>query len=647
MGRLRGRTLSTLVRRTGRAARIDGYAAEADTDEPIPTFGTRSGVGVPVSVEGRVWGMLSVASTSDDPPPPDTEERLAVFTDLVATAIANAQSRAELETSRAESRRAAEEQAALRRVATLVARGVPAGEIFDAVARETRRILDVDASSLVRLETDGSLTVLAGESTRELAAGTGERLMPSEGTAVGAVLATGRPARVDGYAGPPGSLAERMSALGYRGSVGAPVVVNGRVWGVMVVGWTETGAAPEGIEERLGEFTELIATAIANAQARGELRAIADEQAALRRVATLVAAAPAPPVVFAAVAEEVGRLLHTRYAFVVRYDADGSSTIVAHWSASEAIASVGQRQPLDQPSLSKLVWETGRAARLDEDSYEGALAATLRQAGIRSSAGAPITVGGGLWGLIAVASARDEPLAAETEARLSDFTRLVATAIGNAQAQAELTASRARIIATADETRRRIERDLHDGAQQRLVSLGLQLQGARAALPAGLGEVAAELDGVAQGLTSTLEELREYARGIHPAILSESGLALALKAVARRSAVPVELDVRTTRRLPEPIEVGVYYVVSEALANVSKHAGASRATVDVEAADGCLCATVRDDGIGGAAFTPGSGLVGLKDRVEALGGQMSLESPPGAGTRVEVQVPVGDDGGER
>jgi signal transduction histidine kinase len=256
-------------------------------------------------------------------------------------------------------------------------------------------------------------------------------------------------------------------------------------------------------------------------------------------------------------------------------------------------------------------------------------------------------VGGRLWGLIAIASAREEPPAPETEARLSDFTELLATAIANAEAQAELAASRARIIATADETRRRIERDLHDGAQQRLVSLGLQLQGARAALPPGIGEVAAELDGVARGLTSTLEELREYARGIHPAILSESGLALALKAVARRSAVPVVLDVRTTRRLPEPIEVGVYYVVSEALANVSKHAEASRATVDVQSIDGVVRASVRDDGIGGAAFLPGSGLVGLKDRVEALGGRMALESPPGAGTCVAVEVPVGDDGGER
>jgi signal transduction histidine kinase len=205
----------------------------------------------------------------------------------------------------------------------------------------------------------------------------------------------------------------------------------------------------------------------------------------------------------------------------------------------------------------------------------------------------------------------------------------------------ELRASRARIVATADETRRRIERDLHDGAQQHLVSLALQLRAAQAAVPPELTELDAELDGVAAGLSDVQEELREFARGIHPAILAEGGLGPALRALARRSKLPVQVDVRTARRLPEPLEVGAYYVVSEALANVAKHARASAVDVDVDAHGGRLNVRVRDDGVGGAELGRGSGLIGLKDRVEALGGQIVVDSPPGAGTTLSAELPIG------
>ena len=215
-----------------------------------------------------------------------------------------------------------------------------------------------------------------------------------------------------------------------------------------------------------------------------------------------------------------------------------------------------------------------------------------------------------------------------------------AAAIANARAQAELTASRARIAATADETRRRIERDLHDGAQQRLVSLVLQLRAAQAAVPAELGELRAELDRVAAGLTSALEELREYARGIHPAILAERGLGPALRALARRSSVPVELDVRTKARLPERVELTAYYAVSEALANAVKHANASAVHVAVDVVGGVVRVLVSDDGVGGADPARGSGLVGLKDRVEAAGGTLIVQSCPGEGTRLVVELPV-------
>ena len=242
-------------------------------------------------------------------------------------------------------------------------------------------------------------------------------------------------------------------------------------------------------------------------------------------------------------------------------------------------------------------------------------------------------------GQIAVFS-RHGPLATGTEERLGAFTELAATAIANARTQAELTASRARIVATADETRHRIERDLHDGAQQQLVTLALKLRAAEASVPPDLDELAAELRGVATDLTSVLDELREFARGIHPAILSEAGLVAAVKSLARRCAIPVELVTRVDERPPETVEVAAYYVISEALANATKHAEASMIFVDVMAADDVLRVAVRDDGVGGADFARGSGLVGLKDRVEALSGKISVESPRGQGTSIQVELPL-------
>jgi signal transduction histidine kinase len=292
--------------------------------------------------------------------------------------------------------------------------------------------------------------------------------------------------------------------------------------------------------------------------------------------------------------------------------------------------------------VSALVCETGRPARVDR-SADGVSAAPL-ELGIRSAVGAPITVEGRLWGLIAVASAGEEPPPPGTEERLADFTELVATAIANADAQAELTASRARIVASADETRRRIERDLHDGAQQRLISLVLQVRAAQEAVPPDLDALAATLGRIEAELDSALGELREFARGIHPAMLAKGGLGPALKMLARRSAVPVDLDVRTNGRLPEPVEVAAYYIVSEALTNAAKHAHASRVTVDVEAGDGVLGVRVRDDGVGGADFARGSGLVGLRDRVEALGGRIALQSKPGVCTSLSVELSLRDDG---
>jgi signal transduction histidine kinase len=217
---------------------------------------------------------------------------------------------------------------------------------------------------------------------------------------------------------------------------------------------------------------------------------------------------------------------------------------------------------------------------------------------------------------------------------------LVATAIANAESKSELAASRRRIVAASDDARRRIERDLHDGTQQRLVSLGLAVRAARSSLPSDLSDLRSQLSGIATGLAEAVEELQELSRGIHPAILAQGGLAPALRTLARRSAIPIALDIRMETRLPVPIEVAAYYVMSEALANAAKHAQASRIDISVTPRDGRLMLSIRDDGIGGADRSRGSGLVGLTDRVEALGGSISIESPPGAGTYITAELPL-------
>jgi signal transduction histidine kinase/CHASE3 domain sensor protein len=553
-----------------------------------------------------------------------------------------------LEHSRDELAELAAEQAALRRVATLVAQEVETAEVFEAVAREVGLQCDADFARMERFEPDQVVTAVAGWSRSgdaHLAVGTRFAL---EGASIAAqVRETDQPARLDSFEGATGPIAREAQVAGIRSSVGCPIVVGGRTWGVIAASTTRDAPFPPDTESRIADFTELAATAIANAEAREELRRVADEQAALRRVATLVAQAAAPRAVFAAVAEEVGRLLGADVTALGRYEPEGAVTSVATWTGTQDGPSIVYRTVLGDRNVSTLVFQTGRPARVDsyeDDATIRARTPWLATTGAQSSVGAPISVEDRLWGVMIVASTTDVLLPRGTEERLADFTELVATAIANAESQAELTASRARIVATADDTRRRIERDLHDGAQQRLVSLALQLRGAQAGVPPELGEVGAELADIAVGMTDLLDELREMARGIHPAILAEGGLGPALKTLARRSPVPVELNVQSEGRLSEPIEVGAYYVVSEALTNAAKHANASSVAVDVEAVDGVLRLCVRDDGDGGADFGRGSGLVGLKDRVEALGGRIAVESARGRGTALRVDLPLSDDG---
>jgi signal transduction histidine kinase len=643
-----GRNVTTLVVRTNRPARIDyADASGAGASGPIWTsatqvWGLRSSVGAPISVEGRLWGVIVVGSTSEAFLPADAEARLAGFAELVATAVANTQARVEL-------RGFAEEQAALRRVATLVAGAAAPEEVLAAVAGEVGRLLEVDYTALMRSDPEDMITVVGTWTSTGVAAPSpvGSRFELGGRNVSTLVLRTGRPVRLDAYDDVSGTIgATGAREWGFRSSVGAPISVEGRPWGLILVAYTREEPLPADTEARLAGFTELVATAVANTQARVELRGFAEEQAALRRVATLVARAAPAEEVFAAVTAEVGQLLEVDITALVRSDPDDAITIAGTWTSTggETATPVGSRLAVGGRNVTTLVVRTGRPARIDyaETGASGPIGIVATDEwGLRSSVGAPISVEGRLWGVIIVASTSEAFLPADTETRLAGFTELVGTALANTEAQAALTASRARIVAAADTARRRIERDLHDGAQQRLVSLALQLRSSTQTSPRpGADALATQMDLVADGMIGVLDELREIARGIHPAILAEGGLRPALKTMARRSAVPVRLDLDVDRRLPEPVELAAYYVINEALTNTAKHAHATSMDVRVAADGGLLRICVRDDGRGGADPTHGTGLVGLIDRVEALGGLLTLRSPPGAGTTLQVALPL-------
>jgi signal transduction histidine kinase len=403
------------------------------------------------------------------------------------------------------------------------------------------------------------------------------------------------------------------------------------------------GAFTTGRLEAVGLIAGQLAVSLDNAQLYAGYRRIADEQAALRRVATLVARAEPPEAVFAAVAAEAEQLLAVDFAALIRYDEPDMMEVIGLSSAVPGTppTPVGNRLPLGGDNVSTQVHRTRRAVRTDRISSTGVIGQiATSQWGYLSAVGVPVSAESRLWGAILVGFMRDEVLPTDTEARLSGFAELVSTAIANAEARAEVAASRARIVAAADQARQRIERDLHDGAQQRLVSLALQLRDAQAVVPPGLDELRAQLGRAVTSANDALDEVREIARGIHPAVLGSGGLRPALRALARRSPVPVRLDVHVGQRLPEHVEVSAYYVVAEALTNVAKHAHASVLSVRVEVADDLLRVAVTDDGAGGAAVGGGTGLVGLKDRVEALGGRLRLASPDGGGTSLTAELPI-------
>jgi signal transduction histidine kinase len=636
---LTGYNLSTLVFEASAPVRVDRYAdsSSGPLSAVIHEIGIRSAVGAPILVEGTLWGAILAGSTREQPLPADTEARLASFTELVATAIANTNSRAALG-------RLAEEQAALRRVATLVARATPPAKVFTAVAAEVGMLLAVDFAILVRYDPRDTLEVVGTWTRTGAPAPTpvGGRLPLGGRNVTTLVHRTGRPARID-YSDVSGVIGQVASRdWGLRSSIGVPVSAENRLWGCIVVAFGRQELLPADTEHRLAGFTELVATAIASTQARMELRGFAEEQAALRRLATAVARGAPPEEVFAAVAEEAGQVIPgAEFALVSRYDATHVARVAGGWARAGGRRLADLLPRLGERTVSTLVLERNAPARVDHlPGDDSGTAVGADEDGIRSSVGAPISVAGRPWGLMIVASTRAGALPAGAEHRLAGFTELVATAIANAEGQAALAASRARIVATADQTRRRIERDLHDGAQQQLVTLVLHLREAQAAARPTHGELSAQLARAVAEANGALEDLRETARGIHPAILAKGGLRTALRTLASRSPIPVDLRVAAEERLPEPVEVSAYYVAAEALTNVARHARAASVSVEVEYADEVLRVAVSDDGCGGADFSRGTGLVGLKDRVEAIGGRIFLDSPRGAGTSLRVELPI-------
>jgi PAS domain S-box-containing protein len=365
--------------------------------------------------------------------------------------------------------------------------------------------------------------------------------------------------------------------------------------------------------------------------------ALADEQAALRRVATLVARESPPDVVFASVAEEVGRLLGVEGAGMYRYEDDETFTVVANWGAPVSRIAIGTRLPLGGHNIVSGVFRTAASVRIDRYAEAtGAAGDIARAAGVRSAVGGPIIVDGRLWGAMGAAAA--EPMPPDTETRMGRFTELVATAIANIDARSELTASRARLVAAADEERRRVARDLHDGAQQRLVHTVIVLKLAQRALERNPADAPSLVSEALEHAERATHELRELAHGILPTALTTGGLRTGVAALASRMPVPVELEIPADR-LPSAIEATAYFVVSEALTNIAKHASAARASVAVRVEGATLHVEVRDDGVGGAR-PDGSGLLGLADRLAAHDGRLRVESPADGGTLVAAAIPI-------
>jgi signal transduction histidine kinase len=611
------------VWRTGRAARVENLGQAAGLWPGMAhARGFTSSAGVPIVIRGTLWGALIVVGGLKDFPA-TIEAELTHFAELAATAVSSTQARQQLTAL-------ADEQAALRRVAELAAHEAPAGQVLRAVAVETSALAGVDFTALLRYEPDGSTLIVALDGAPAgVAVG-----MRAPGTGDGAaqrVWTTGRPASIDNLGEMSGRWPQLAHRHGFNASVGVPIVMHGGLWGALVaVGRRE--AFSRSIEEHVSNFAELAGAAVSAADAREELKLLANEQAAVRRVAELVARGATLDEIFDAVTAETSSLLENLPISLLRYD-EGEGTVVVAGNHNLTPTGRRYRGASDNDPLGD-VRRTGRSVRVDNVSR---VVATDPSSSPDIGIALPVTVEGQVWGALAV-STPGPPVPAGSEERLTPFAELAAVAIANAENKAKLTASRARVIATADETRRRVQRDVHDGAQQRLVHTIIALKLARDAVLAG--EPPNDLlDEALTNAERASKELRDIVRGILPASLTRGGLRTGLESLLVDIALPVKLQVRVPR-LTAHTETTAYFIVAEAMTNVVKHAQADRATVDVSINDGTLVIEVRDDGVGGADPRGGTGLTGLRDRVEAGNGTLTVTSPPGAGTVVNAALPL-------
>jgi signal transduction histidine kinase len=614
-----------LVLRTGRPARVSYADPGGDGPQLAQGRGFSAAVGAPIHIDGQLWGAL-VASAREEPLPSTLDAQLATFAELLGPAIAGTQARTEL-------LGLVDEQAALRRVAELVARGCGQQELFEAVAQEASRLVHGEATTLLRVEADGSgPIIIATSGGAPVPVGTTLRIAPDDEGLVAGIIRTRQPARVDSYARVSGTSYARDD-YGVGSSVGVPIIVEDALWGILAFS-TPDHELPVGSERRLQQFADLVAAALANAQARAELQELAEEQAALRRVAELVARAAVPEEVFAAVATEASRLLDEAMT-LARLDGERNVIVVA---SEGGPAAVGSSIPFAPDTLASQVLQAGRTVRVDDFARDAdaPLAVLL---GIKAAVSAPITIEGRTWGLLTATSAK-RPLPFGTEARLTQFAELIAAALANADSRAALSASRARVVATADEVRRRLQRDVHDRVQQRLVHTIVTLKLAREELRDVGGPAAQLVDESLVQAQQAATELGDVVRGILPAALTRGGLQAGVESLL--AGLPLDVDLRVEcARVGTDLETTAYFVVAEALTNVVKHAHTDRALVHIAVEGDDLSVEVRDGGVGGADVTLGTGLTGLFDRVGAADGTLTVTSPGGAGTTVRATLPLG------
>ncbi|RFA11779.1 hypothetical protein B7R22_17760 [Subtercola boreus] len=626
--------LAREVIRTQKPVRHDSTSRPAAADPPseAETFAITSSVGVPIVLDGKVWGAVLVHSIGDVPFAADTEERLSHFDASMSAVVTNILRTAAVEQLIAE-------QAALLRIAELVARESAAEDIFHAVAEQLGRVTHVSGAQVFRFDDEELATSVGSWGPVDSGIKVGRQLNTRGNSVTGQVRATGLPARVEDYSSVEGELGALQRGVGMRAAVGAPIRAAGRLWGALVVGSIVEEPLPAETEERMAKFADLVGVALSNLDARDSQRVLAEEQAALRRVATVVAREEWD-VTLPTIVRELALLHRVEGTVIIRYEDSELATILAAWGEPDLAQFIGKTLPFGGSNPGDYVWHSQRPARQHGFTEgEGLFAELSVQLGITETLAGPVFVENRLWGAIVVVTTGPGRLPPDTEARLGQFAELIATAIGSMKSRLELIESRARIVQTADQTRRRFERDLHDGIQQRLVSISMDLRNVEQQLPADAVS-RLQVSEIADNLVAALDDLRELSRGIHPAILSEGGLVPAARSLARRSPIPVTLNLPQPGRHPDSVEVAAYYVMSEALANTAKYAQATTAEITIAPVDKSLVITVSDDGIGGADHTKGSGLIGLEDRVEALGGSLTVHSPPMGGTTITAKLPM-------